>query len=87
MSPEKLARYIDHTLLKPNINKEQINKLCDEALEYNFASVCIPPYYVQRAFEKLRENESVKVCTVIGFPLGYLRLHPIHLHLGQSLFL
>ena len=71
MSPEKLARYIDHTLLKPNINKEQIDKLCDEALEYNFASVCIPPYYVQRAFENLQKSESVKVCTVIGFPLGY----------------
>jgi len=71
MSPEKLARYIDHTLLKPNINKEQIDTLCDEALKYNFASVCIPPYYVRRAFDKLQESESVKVCTVIGFPLGY----------------
>ncbi len=71
MNPEKLARYIDHTLLKPNINKEQIDKLCEEALEYNFASVCIPPYYVPRAFDILEKSESVKVCTVIGFPLGY----------------
>jgi len=71
MNPEKLARYIDHTLLKPNINKEQIDKLCEEALEYNFASVCIPPYYVSRAFNILEKSESVKVCTVIGFPLGY----------------
>ncbi len=71
MNPEKLARYIDHTLLKPNINTKQIDVLCDEALEYNFASVCIPPYYVQRAFRKLKESETVKVCTVIGFPLGY----------------
>lgn len=71
MSPEKLARYIDHTLLKPNIKKDQIDLLCDEALEYNFASVCIPPYYVQNAFKKLEQSESVKVCTVIGFPLGY----------------
>ncbi len=71
MNPEKLARYIDHTLLKPNISKGQIDKLCEEALEYNFASVCIPPYYVSRAFNKLESSESVKVCTVIGFPLGY----------------
>ncbi len=71
MNPEKLARYIDHTLLKPNINKEQIDKLCEEALEYNFASVCIPPYYVPRAYNILENSESVKVCTVIGFPLGY----------------
>jgi deoxyribose-phosphate aldolase len=71
MNPQELAGYIDHTLLKPNITKEQINQLCSEAIEYNFASVCIPPYYVPQAYDLLKENDSVKVCTVIGFPLGY----------------
>jgi len=71
MNPKNLSRYIDHTLLKPNITKDQIEKLCSEALEYNFASVCIPPYYVSQANELLKDSESVKVCTVIGFPLGY----------------
>jgi deoxyribose-phosphate aldolase len=71
MNPKNLSRYIDHTLLKPNITKDLIDKLCSEALEYNFASVCIPPYYVSHANELLKESETVKVCTVIGFPLGY----------------
>jgi len=71
MIPKNLARYIDHTLLKPNITKDQIDKLCAEALEYDFASVCIPPYYVTQAAELLKASDSVKVCTVIGFPLGY----------------
>lgn len=71
MKPEELARYIDHTLLTPNTNIDQINKLCEEALEYNFASVCIQPYYVQKAYELLKNSDSVKVCTVIDFPFGY----------------
>lgn len=71
MKPMNLARYIDHTLLKPNIKKEEIEKLCSEALEYDFASVCIPPYYVSQASELLKDSDTVKVCTVIGFPLGY----------------
>lgn len=67
--PMDLAKYIDHTLLKPDATADQIDVLCDEALEFGFASVCINPTWVKRAAERLRGSE-VKVCTVIGFPLG-----------------
>jgi deoxyribose-phosphate aldolase len=67
--PVDLAKYIDHTLLKPDTAAAEIDELCDEALEYGFASVCINPTWVKRAAERLR-GSSVKVCTVIGFPLG-----------------
>lgn len=62
-------KYIDHTLLKANATDEAITKLCDEALKYDFASVCVNPGYVKFCSEKLA-NSDVKVCTVIGFPLG-----------------
>lgn len=65
----ELARYIDHTLLKPNATREEIVKLCEEAREYKFASVCVNPAYVGLS-AKLLEGSPVKVCTVIGFPLG-----------------
>lgn len=64
-----LAKYIDHTALKPNATKEDILKLTDEAKKFGFASVCINPYWVKLAAEQLKDSE-VKVCTVIGFPLG-----------------
>jgi len=67
--PGDLARYIDHTLLKPNSTEEQVRKLCAEALEYNFRSVCINPTWVPLAAELLRGSE-VLTCTVVGFPLG-----------------
>ena len=67
--PMDLAKYIDHTLLKPEATAEDINKLCAEAREYSFASVCINPTWVQRAADSLRGTEVV-TCTVIGFPLG-----------------
>ena len=67
--PVDLAKYIDHTLLKPDTTSDEIDVLCDEALEYGFASVCINPTWVKRAAERLRGSD-VKVCTVIGFPLG-----------------
>jgi deoxyribose-phosphate aldolase len=67
--PEDLARYIDHTLLKPEVSADQIDVLCDEALEYNFASVCVNPGWVQRAAKRLRGSQ-VRVASVIGFPLG-----------------
>jgi len=66
---KNLASYIDHTLLKPDAVQEQIIKLCDEAKEYEFASVCVNPYWVSLCHEQLKAS-SVKVCTVIGFPLG-----------------
>lgn len=64
-----LAKYIDHTLLKPDTTEEQITKLVSEAKEYEFASVCVNPYWVSYCYEELK-NTTVKVCTVIGFPLG-----------------
>ncbi len=60
---------IDHTALKPDTSREQIEKLCDEARDFNFASVCVNPTWVSLAAEKLEGSEA-KVCTVIGFPLG-----------------
>lgn len=65
----EIASYIDHTLLKPEATREQIVKLCAEAKEYNFASVCVNPCNVGAAFNEL-VGSPVKVCTVIGFPLG-----------------
>lgn len=63
------AKMIDHTLLKAEATKEQIVKLCEEAREYGFASVCVNPVWVNTAAEELKGSD-VKVCTVIGFPLG-----------------
>lgn len=65
----KLAKFIDHTLLKPEATSDQIKALCKEAIEYGFASVCINPCRVKLASELLKGTD-VKVCTVIGFPLG-----------------
>ncbi|MGB5624144.1 MAG: deoxyribose-phosphate aldolase [Woeseiaceae bacterium] len=67
--PGDLARYIDHTLLKPNATEDQIRTLCAEALEFNFRSVCVNPTWVPLAAELLRDSE-VLTCTVVGFPLG-----------------
>lgn len=64
-----ITSIIDHTLLKPEATKEMIEKLCSEAKEYNFFSVCVNPYYVKTAKEEL-EGSNVKIATVIGFPLG-----------------
>lgn len=64
-----LAGMIDHTLLKPDATKDEVVKLCAEAKKYIFASVCINPSYVPMCAKLLRDT-SVKVCTVIGFPLG-----------------
>ncbi|MGH9914945.1 MAG: deoxyribose-phosphate aldolase, partial [Pyrinomonadaceae bacterium] len=60
---------IDHTLLKPEATADEIGKLCDEALEFGFASVCVNPTWVRAAAKRLN-GSSVVVCTVIGFPLG-----------------
>lgn len=62
-------RLIDHTLLAPDATKEQIKKICDEAKQYNFASVCVNPSWIRYCKEQLKGSD-VKVCTVIGFPLG-----------------
>lgn len=65
----ELNKYIDHTNLKAYATREDIKKLCDEAIEYQFASVCVNPYYVTLA-KNLLEDTSISVCTVVGFPLG-----------------
>ncbi|RBP94088.1 deoxyribose-phosphate aldolase [Cytobacillus firmus] len=64
-----VAKMIDHTLLKADATKDQIEKICAEAKEYNFASVCVNPTWVKLSSDLLNGTE-VKVCTVIGFPLG-----------------
>lgn len=64
-----LASYIDHTLLKPEATTAQIHKLCDEAREYGFYSVCVNSLFVPLC-KKLLESSKVKVCAVVGFPLG-----------------
>jgi deoxyribose-phosphate aldolase len=65
----EMAKWIDHTLLKPDATQEQVEKICAEAKEYSFASVCINPTWVSLCYKLLRGTD-VKVCTVIGFPLG-----------------
>lgn len=64
-----IAALIDHTLLKPDATESDIRRLCDEALKYNFASVCVNPYWVPLV-AGLLAGSPVKVCTVVGFPLG-----------------
>jgi deoxyribose-phosphate aldolase len=65
-----LAALIDHTILKPGVLLAEIDRVCNEAIEYKFASVCIPPLFVKHAKGKVA-GSSVKVATVIGFPFGY----------------
>ena len=65
-----ISSYIDHTILKPTATLTEVEKICAEAIEYHFAAVCIPPLYVKKVDEILR-NSPVKVATVIGFPFGY----------------
>ena len=66
---EEIASLIDHTLLKPDASHDEIQKLCQEAAHFGFASVCINPWNVPLAAEMLRDTK-VKVCAVVGFPLG-----------------
>ncbi len=65
----ELARFIDHTLLKPDATSKDIERLCQEALKYSFRTVCVSPSFVRLA-ANLLQGSQVEVCTVIGFPLG-----------------
>ena len=65
-----IATYIDHTVLKPTTTIGDVEKICAEAIKYQFAAVCVPPLYVKKAKELLKDS-SIKVATVIGFPFGY----------------
>lgn len=65
-----LAHLIDHTLLKSDCSSKDIEQLCQEAIKYQFAAVCVPPFFVKKAVQCLKEH-SVKIATVVGFPMGY----------------
>ena len=67
--PPDLAGYIDHTLLRPEVSSDEIDRLCDEARQFGFATVCVNPVWVRRCADNLRGSD-VKVCSVVGFPFG-----------------
>lgn len=69
LTKEQLAKLIDHTLLKPDATKDDVKRLCEEAKKYGFWSVCVNPTYVSLATDILGDSD-VKVCSVVGFPLG-----------------
>lgn len=69
MNEKEILRHVDHTQLKAFATWEDIKKLCEEAIEYHTASVCIPPCYIKRIHETY--GEQINICTVVGFPLGY----------------
>lgn len=69
MNKEELFQYVDHTQLKAFATWGDIQKLCDEAVEYQTASVCVPPCYIKRIADTY--GDKINICTVVGFPLGY----------------
>ena len=69
MTNSEILKHVDHTLLKAVATWEDIQKICDESIEYNTASICIPACYISRIHEKYWDK--VNICTVVGFPLGY----------------
>lgn len=69
MTQKEMLSHVDHTQLKAYATWEDIEKLCEEAIRYQTASVCIPPAYIKRVSEKY--GDRVNICTVVGFPLGY----------------
>lgn len=69
MKTAEILSHVDHTLLKPFATWEDIQKICEEAIEYKTASICIPATYISRIHEKY--GDKVNICTVVGFPLGY----------------
>lgn len=81
-----LASYIDHTLLKPDATEEELNKLCAEAKEYEFFSVCINPSNIEKAKDLLKGSDT-KVCTVVGFPLGQMTTEAKSFETKEAIFL
>lgn len=69
MNTSEILSHVDHTLLKAFATWEDIQKLCEEAIEYHTASVCVPPSYIKRIHDTY--GEKINICTVVGFPLGY----------------
>ena len=70
MNTSEILSHVDHTLLKAFATWEDIQKLCEEAMEYHTASVCVPPSYIKRIHDTY--GEKINICTVVGFPLGYI---------------
>ncbi|MFQ5712672.1 MAG: deoxyribose-phosphate aldolase [Candidatus Scalinduaceae bacterium] len=70
ISRKELARFIEHTLLRPDVKDSDIERVCEEAVRFNFVAVCIPPFYTSLASGILKHS-GVKACTVVGFPFGY----------------
>lgn len=66
-----LSAFIDHTLLKPQATRSDIDQLCAEAVSYGFAAVCLPPVFVRHAVRRLADAPTIQVATVVGFPVGY----------------
>lgn len=79
-----LNKYIDHTLLKPASTRSQLEKLCSEAREHDFATVCVNPCWIPFCKQQLAGSD-VKVCTVIGFPLGAMTAKPRRLNAATRL--
>lgn len=69
MNTSEILSHVDHTLLKAFATWEDIQKLCEEAMDYHTASVCVPPSYIKRIHDTY--GEKINICTVVGFPLGY----------------
>lgn len=72
MNKTKVAGLIDHTLLTPGVTYDDVKRLCNEAIEYGFASVCVNSVWVEAAYRLLKRS-NVKVCSVVGFPLGSMK--------------
>lgn len=68
---KELAKHIEHTILKPDCTAQEVRQICEEALQHQFAGVCIPPLFVRDARRILGEESPVRIVTVVGFPMGY----------------
>ncbi|HBW14222.1 MAG TPA: deoxyribose-phosphate aldolase [Proteiniclasticum sp.] len=81
-----LAKHIDHTLLKPEGTEAELIKLCEEAKEYKFFSVCVNPCNIEKAKELLKDSDT-KICTVVGFPLGQMTTEAKSFETKEAVFL
>lgn len=81
-----LAKHIDHTLLKPEGTERELIKLCEEAKEYKFFSVCVNPCNIEKAKELLKDSDT-KICTVVGFPLGQMTTEAKSFETKEAVFL
>ncbi len=70
----ELAKFLEHTILKPDTDGNEVVRVCEEAIRFGFAAVCVPPPFVREARRVLGERNKVRLATVVGFPLGYAAL-------------